>query len=104
MIKHRPHGIEHPYATSPDQRVPVLPLAGETVRLGVLAPDVETVTCEFVLGNDSVELLPMTRVTQASADAAALLGQQPVSARRPVYRRWAHLANVDPLHHPRRMQ
>ena len=41
MIIHRPYGIEHPYATSPDQRVPVLPLAGETVRLGVLAADAD---------------------------------------------------------------
>ena len=35
MITHRPHGVEHPYASSPDQRVPVLPLAGESVRIGV---------------------------------------------------------------------
>lgn len=68
MITHRPHGVEHPYATSPDQRVPVLPLAGETVRLGVLA-DADAVTCEF----DGV-LLPMTRAGFDAADAAALAG------------------------------
>jgi 1,3-alpha-isomaltosidase len=68
MITHRPHGVEHPYATSPDQRVPVLPLAGSTVRLGVLA-DVDAVTCEF-----DGEMLPMARVAQASSDAAALAG------------------------------
>lgn len=69
MITHRPHGVEHPYATSPDQRVPVLPMAGETVRLGVLAADVDAVTCEF-----NGETLSMTRVTSAAEDAAALAG------------------------------
>ena len=34
MITHRPYGVEHPYATSPDQRVPVLPMAGESVTAG----------------------------------------------------------------------
>jgi 1,3-alpha-isomaltosidase len=68
MITHRPYGVEHPYATSPDQRVPVLPLAGETVRLGVLA-DVDAVTCEF-----NGETLPMSRVTAPAEDAAALAG------------------------------
>jgi 1,3-alpha-isomaltosidase len=69
MITHRPHGVEHPYATSPDQRVPVLPMAGETVRLGVLAADVGAVTCEF-----NGETLSMTRATPAAAEAAALAG------------------------------
>ncbi|TCO56046.1 TIM-barrel domain-containing protein [Actinocrispum wychmicini] len=69
MITHRPYGVEHPYATSPDQRVPVLPLDGERVRLGVLAADVDAVTCEF-----DAFTLPMARVTEASADAAALAG------------------------------
>jgi alpha-glucosidase (family GH31 glycosyl hydrolase) len=68
MITHRPHGVEHPYATSPDQRVPVLPLAGETVRLGVLT-DADAVTCEF----DGVEL-PMSRAVAPAGDAAALAG------------------------------
>jgi alpha-glucosidase (family GH31 glycosyl hydrolase) len=68
MITHRPHGVEHPYATSPDQRVPVLPLLGTSVTLGVLA-DVSEVTCEF----DGV-MLPMARVSASAADAAALAG------------------------------
>jgi alpha-glucosidase (family GH31 glycosyl hydrolase) len=70
MITHRPYGIEHPYATSPDQRVPVLPLTGEPVRLGVVvSPDVERVVCEW--GSAELDLTP----TQISAsDAAALAG------------------------------
>ncbi|GAB3826135.1 TIM-barrel domain-containing protein [Kribbella italica] len=69
MLTHRPYGIEHPYASSPDQRVPVLPLTGEPVRLGVVAPDAERVVCEW----GSVEL-PMERGSAAAADAAALAG------------------------------
>ncbi|WP_034269284.1 glycoside hydrolase family 31 protein [Haloechinothrix halophila] len=70
MIRHRPHGIEHPYAASPDQRVPVLPLAGERVRLGVVAdPEVTSVTCEF--GDATLTLAP---AETSDADAAALAG------------------------------
>jgi alpha-glucosidase (family GH31 glycosyl hydrolase) len=68
MITHRPHGVEHPYATSPDQRVPVLPLLGDHVRIGVLS-DADAVVCEF----DGAEL-PMTRAVAAAEDAAALAG------------------------------
>lgn len=69
MIRHRPHGIEHPYAASPDQRVPVLPLAGDRVRLGVVAEGVTSVRCEF---GDTV--LPLTPTEPSDADAAALAG------------------------------
>ncbi|TDW92731.1 TIM-barrel domain-containing protein [Kribbella sp. VKM Ac-2566] len=70
MITHRPHGIEHPYATSPDQRVPVLPLAGEPIRLGVVAsPGITSVVCEW--GTTTLEMAP-ARAT--AADAAALAG------------------------------
>ncbi|TCO40596.1 galactose mutarotase-like protein [Kribbella antiqua] len=70
MITHRPFGIEHPYAASPDQRVPVLPLAGESVRLGVVvSPDVTRVVCEW----DSSEL-ELSPATDTSGDAAALAG------------------------------
>ena len=37
LVSHRPYGIEHPYAVSPDQRVPVLPERGRTTTLGVEA-------------------------------------------------------------------
>ncbi|TCC20579.1 TIM-barrel domain-containing protein [Kribbella sindirgiensis] len=70
MITHRPYGIEHPYASSPDQRVPVLPLVGEPVRLGVVAsPDVTSVVCEW--GTTTLELTP---AQATAADAAALAG------------------------------
>ena len=70
MITHRPDGIEHPYAVSPDQRVPVLPLAGSSVRLGVVVtPEVEHVTCEW--GDAELTLQP---VSSAGAHAAALAG------------------------------
>jgi alpha-glucosidase (family GH31 glycosyl hydrolase) len=69
MITHRPYGIEHPYANSPDQRVPVLPLVGEPVQLGVVAPGVTSVVCEW--GTTTLALSP---ATTAAADAAALAG------------------------------
>ncbi|MGW1339669.1 glycoside hydrolase family 31 protein [Kribbella sp. NPDC002412] len=70
MITHRPYGIEHPYASSPDQRVPVLPLTGQPVRLGVVAsPDVTRVVCDW--GTTTLELSP---AADWSADAAALAG------------------------------
>lgn len=48
MISHRPYGSGHPYATSPDQRVPSIPEAGESVRLGVSAPStVSGIRCEW---------------------------------------------------------
>ncbi|CAI9403183.1 glycoside hydrolase family 31 protein [Nocardioides sp. T2.26MG-1] len=69
-ITHRPHGIEHPYAHSADQRVPVLPLAGTTCRLGVVAdPSVVAVRCEW-----DGQVLPMLPASADAADAAALAG------------------------------
>jgi alpha-glucosidase (family GH31 glycosyl hydrolase) len=70
MLIHRPHGIEHPYANSPDQRVPVLPLVGEQLRLGVVAsPDITGVVCEW--GSLTLDMSP---AETATADAAALAG------------------------------
>lgn len=70
MLTHRPHGIEHPYATSPDQRIPVQPLAGQQVHLGVVvSPDVTRVVCEW----GDVELT-LTPAEANAADAAALAG------------------------------
>ena len=70
MIVHRPDGIEHPYATSLDQRVPVLPLTGQRVLLGVQAdPSVTAVTCEW-----QGERLTLAPRLGSAADAAALAG------------------------------
>ncbi len=75
MVRHRPHGIEHPYATSLDQRLPVLPLGGETCALGVqAAPDVEQVTCEWRADDGPSSELPLSRALGSAADAAALAG------------------------------
>ncbi|EWT00395.1 alpha-glucosidase [Intrasporangium oryzae NRRL B-24470] len=84
MISHRPHGIEHPYAVSPDQRVPVLPEVGETMTIGVQArPEVSSVVCEWRTrpagrrhggSEDTVSPLVMAPVTSSAADAAALAG------------------------------
>ncbi|NEE02490.1 glycoside hydrolase family 31 [Phytoactinopolyspora halotolerans] len=79
MLRHRPHGVEHPYAVSPDQRNPVLPEAGQPVRLGVVAdPGVTDVTCEWVRwhGPDeaSSTVLTLSRAVTDGADAAALAG------------------------------
>ncbi|HEY3437097.1 MAG TPA: hypothetical protein VGK35_05350, partial [Actinotalea sp.] len=74
-VQHRPFGIEHPYATSADQRVPVLPADGERVRLGVVAaPDVVAVTCEWDSGEGAAERLALAPASTSAADAAALAG------------------------------
>ena len=77
MLTHRPHGIEHPYATSPDQRIPVQPLTGEQVRLGVVASaDVTAVVCEW----GSVELT----LTRAETDAVMRAEDWPALAMAPM--------------------
>jgi alpha-glucosidase (family GH31 glycosyl hydrolase) len=74
-VIHRPHGIEHPYATSPDQRIPVRPAADEAVHLGVVArPDVIRVTAEWQEGDRPAVPLALSRVDPSTADAAALAG------------------------------
>ena len=37
MIRHTPLGSGHPYAVDTDQRSPVLPVAGEELRIGARA-------------------------------------------------------------------
>jgi hypothetical protein len=37
MIRHSPLGSGHPYADDTDQRSPVLPVAGESLRIGAKA-------------------------------------------------------------------
>lgn len=76
-LVHRPHGIEHPYATSPDQRVPVLPRAGEPVRLGVVValPEPAGVVCEWEdLTAGGCERLALHPAVPSTDDAAALAG------------------------------
>lgn len=79
LVSHKPYGIEHPYATTADQRFPVQPADGEAVRLGVTAlPSVTSVLCEWedtAPGSDPVlhriDLLP---AVANAADAAAMAG------------------------------
>ena len=77
LVTHRPYGIEHPYAVSPDQRVPVLPHVGRSTTLGVqAAPEVTSVVCEWRAARDgaAVTRLALEPVTASAADAAALAG------------------------------
>jgi alpha-glucosidase (family GH31 glycosyl hydrolase) len=77
LVTHRPYGIEHPYAVSPDQRVPVLPHLGRSTTLGVqAAPEVTAVVCEWRVrdGSGEVVSLALEPVTASVADAAALAG------------------------------
>lgn len=68
MIRHRPQGSGHPYATSLDQRVPVRPLVGESVELRVAAArSVSAVLCEFDDGS-GVQCFPLA---PRAGDAAA---------------------------------
>jgi len=49
MIQHRPMGSGHPYSPDTEQRWPVYPVAGESLRLGVrTSGDVSTVTVEIL--------------------------------------------------------
>ncbi|WP_448058802.1 glycoside hydrolase family 31 protein [Cellulomonas hominis] len=76
-LLHRPAGIEHPYATSADQRVPVRPSAGERVRLGVVVTGrVDSVRCEWVdeAPGAAPELIELAPARQSAEDAAALAG------------------------------
>ncbi len=78
LLTHRPYGIEHPYATSIDQRVPVRPLDGQTVSLGVSAdPGVHAIDCELQAhrdGQTTTQTLPLAPAQPSAADAAALAG------------------------------
>ncbi|ETK34076.1 glycoside hydrolase family 31 protein [Microbispora sp. ATCC PTA-5024] len=66
MIRHRPYGSGHAYATTNDQRVPVLPLAGAPVELRVRASErVSGVVAEWDDGTDVV-VLPLTPWDPAS--------------------------------------
>ncbi|MEA5456701.1 glycoside hydrolase family 31 protein [Sinomonas sp. JGH33] len=78
LLTHRPYGIEHPYAVSTDQRVPVLPVDGQAVTLGVSAdPDVNAVECLLEARGDGLPTVTSFRLDRAqhsAADAAALAG------------------------------
>jgi alpha-glucosidase (family GH31 glycosyl hydrolase) len=69
MIRHRPHGSGHPYATSIDQRVPTRPLVGRPIELRVAAArSVSSVLCEWDDGN-SVRSFPLASCAEGAAAA-----------------------------------
>lgn len=75
LIRHRPHGIEHPYATSLDQRIPVQPLVGESVLLGVQAmAELTSLTCEWEAPSAGPVMLHLRPHAADAADTAALAG------------------------------
>ncbi|MDR1431325.1 MAG: glycoside hydrolase family 31, partial [Propionibacteriaceae bacterium] len=76
ILSHHPEGAGHPYAASADQRVPVQPVAGEPLWLGVeTSPDVEAVWCELEADGE-VQRIPLRRKAdeQLAADAAVAAG------------------------------
>lgn len=75
-LTHRPHGIEHPYAASADQRMPVLPVAGQALRIGVVAPEGATaLACKWQdVTTGATATLVATPGSASAADAAALAG------------------------------
>ncbi|WP_214110157.1 glycoside hydrolase family 31 protein [Acrocarpospora catenulata] len=86
MIRHRPFGSGHPYATTEDQRVPALPLDGESVELRVRASTaVESVVCEWVEDDDPPILLPLVPARDEAeagpADGGHLAAAQAKAAR-----------------------
>ncbi|WP_167043423.1 TIM-barrel domain-containing protein [Salinibacterium sp. ZJ454] len=88
MIRHRPHGSGHPYADDTEQRLPVRPVAGEELRLGVrTSGDVDRVSLELVTTasdprTDFVELQPVARSSRGQAvDGGHLAGAQARLAR-----------------------
>lgn len=67
MIRHRPFGSGHPYSIDTDQRDPVVPVAGEPIRLGVRAtPDVAAVTLEYTVDGGEVGTRALDRTARRS--------------------------------------
>ena len=73
MIRHRPFGSEHPYAVTGDQRVPALPVDGESCELRVRASAaVVAVSCEWSGGTGTgVETRPLLPPSSMSGDDEA---------------------------------
>ncbi|MGM1018522.1 MAG: TIM-barrel domain-containing protein [Actinomycetota bacterium] len=71
MIRHRPTGSGHPYSDDTEQRSPVIPVAGEPVRLGVrTSSGIERVDVE--LDEDGHRtIVPLRAVTRSSRGQAA---------------------------------
>ncbi len=71
MIRHRPSGSGHPYSDDTEQRSPVQPVAGETLRLGVrTSGDIEDVILELHVDGEYTRSMPLTRVARSSRGQA----------------------------------
>lgn len=71
MIRHRPFGSGHPYSIDTEQRHPVVPVAGESLTLGVrTSSSVTGVTLEFARDGAPIEtrqLVPTQRQSRGKA-------------------------------------
>ncbi len=71
MIRHRPSGSGHPYSDDTEQRSPVQPVAGQTLRLGVrTSGDIDDVTLELHVDGEYARSVPLTRVARSSRGQA----------------------------------
>lgn len=71
MIRHRPAGSGHPYSDDTEQRSPVHPVAGQTLRLGVrTSGGVEDVRVELVIDEGEPASAPLARVARSSRGQA----------------------------------
>ncbi|MFD2840727.1 TIM-barrel domain-containing protein [Populibacterium corticicola] len=75
-VTHRPYGIEHPYATSADQRVPVHPAIQQDFSIGAVVtsdgdPQVEL---HYTPDGQETQIIPLAPYSPSAADAAALAG------------------------------
>jgi alpha-glucosidase (family GH31 glycosyl hydrolase) len=74
MIRHRPFGSGHPYGTTPDQRVPAVPEAGQAVTLGVTGTrSVTAVHCEWVAESAAGRTVSTLDLSAVRADQSAAL-------------------------------
>ena len=71
---HRPRGVEHPYATSADQLVPPIPLAGAPLRIGAVCPGSTAMTVEVVWADGGTQAVEMQRSDSGAAQAIAMAG------------------------------
>ncbi len=86
MIRHRPSGSGHPYSDDTEQRSPVIPIAGEPLRLGVrTSAGIESVDVEFD-ENGVHRTVPLASVPRSSRgqaiDGGHLASAQARTARR----------------------
>lgn len=75
-VTHRPHGIEHPYATSADQRIPVHPAEGQPFTIGAVvdADGDVSVDLHYTVSGQETQIIAFAPFVPNAADAAALAG------------------------------